>query len=382
MARILLGWELGAGNGHTSRLLDLAALLAERGHQPLFVPQQIGPFAAHGPTWQAPVWPRLIEALARRYPRNPETMGDALAYLGLDDPGTVAAMLQAWDRLLADTKPDAVIAEYAPMLQLAARGRVPTLAYGTGFTLPPAHMHHFPGLFGSPAIVPEQPLLDGVNDVLRMAGRAPLDTLPQIFAADRSLVVTFTELDPYRQWRREPVRAPAIVGPIPLATGEGEGIFVYFNGKLKRPDSFWQALADSRLPVRVHDPQLSEQGVAALEFAGIAVARKPLPFAAIVTGSRLLVSHGGNGVVSSGLLAGLPQIIVPFDGEKRLTAQSIAGTAGCLNASFDSFDASFVRTAYADQALHAAARAAAPDFRARMVKPAEEEAADLVETLL
>ena len=382
MARILLGWELGGGNGHTSRLLDLAALLAERGHQPLFAPQQIGPFAAHGPTWQAPVWPRLLEALARRYPRNPETMGDALAYLGLDDPQAVAAMILAWDRLLADAKPDAVVAEYAPMLQLAARGRVPTLAYGTGFTLPPADLPQFPGLFGNPAVLAEPPLLAAVNDALRQAARKPLAALPEIFAADRSLVVTFTELDPYRQWRRGPVKAPAIVGPIPLSSGEGREVFVYFNGRMTRPDSFWQALAATHLPVRLHDPQLGDKGIATLEAAGIAVARQPLPFAAIAANARLLVSHGGNGIVSSGLLAGLPQIIIPFDGEKRLTASAIAGTAGCLQASFDSIDVDFLRATWSDRTLLDQAQAAAPAFRARMAKPAEAEAADLVETLL
>ena len=386
MARILLGWELGAGNGHSSRLLDLATILAERDHQPLFAPQQIGPFAAHWPTWQAPVWPRLLEALARRYPRNPETMGDALAYLGLDDSQAVTAMILAWDRLLADIKPDAVIAEYAPMLQLAAKGRVPALAYGTGFTLPPADMPHFPGLFRNPAILAEPPLLDTVNAALRQADRRPLDTLPQIFAADRHLVATFTELDPYRQWRRDPVKAPAIVGPVPRSTGAGEEIFVYFNGKRKRPNAFWQALAVSDLPVRVHDPQLTAKDMATLEAAGIKVARQPVPFAAIAARSRLLISHGGGGFVSSGLLAGLPHIIMPFDGEKRLNATGVAGQAGCLLASFDGLEAetfaTFLRTVWSDVELHDQAQSAAPDFRARMVKPAEMEAADLVETLL
>ena len=52
-------------------------------------------------------------------------MGDNLAYLGLNDLEAMAAMIMAWDRVILDARPDAVIAEYAPMLQLAARGRVP-----------------------------------------------------------------------------------------------------------------------------------------------------------------------------------------------------------------------------------------------------------------
>lgn len=386
MARILLGWELGAGSGHTTRLLELAAILAARGHEPLFAPQQIGPFAAHCPTWQAPVWPRLLEPLFRRFPQRPATMGDNLAYLGLDDAEAMAAMIMAWDRVILDARPDAVIAEFAPLLQVAARGRVPTLAFGTGFSLPPAEMPHFPGLFGNPAVVAEPSLLAALNDGLRRTDRAPLTALPEIFAADLSLVATFAELDPYRQWRRGPVGAPAICGPVPLSTGEGEEVFVYFNGKAKRPNAFWQGLADSRLSVLVHDPILNDDDIIALEGVGIRVARTPVPFDEIVARSRLLISHGGLGFVSSGLLAGLPQIIIPFDGEKLLTGEAIAGSYGCRLASFDGMKpdafAAFLRSAWSDESLRAQASVAAPGFRAGLAKSAEMEAADMVETLL
>lgn len=386
MARILLGWELGAGNGHISRLLELAAILAARGHEPLFAPQQIGPFSALWPTWQAPVWPRLLEPLFRRYPRRPATMGDNLAYLGLDDSEAMAGMIMAWDRVILDTRPDAVIAEYAPMLQVAAKGRVPTLAFGTGFTLPPSQMPHFPSLFGKSAVVSEHSLLSALNTSLRRTNRKTLMALPEIFAADHSLVATFEELDPYRQWRCEPVAAPAICGPVPLAAGKGEELFVYFNGKSDRPNAFWQALVDSRLSVRVYDTILNDDDVTMLEGVGICVVRTPVRFEEIVARSRLLLSHGGLGFVSSGLLAGLPQIIIPFDGEKLLTANAVAGSGGCLLASFkglktDTF-AAFLRAAWSNEALHAQARAAAPGFRSRMNKTVEVEAADIVETLL
>ena len=385
MARILIGWELGAGQGHTTRLIDLAAVLAERGHVPLFAPQQIGPFAARGPTWQAPVWPRLLGPLARRYERPPATMGDMLAYLGLDDPEAMAAMIMAWDRLLADARPDAVVAEYAPMLQLAGRGRVPVLAFGTGFSLPPAHLPAFPSVIGQPAVVSEPALLAGLNANLTRAGRDPLLALPEIFAADRALVAAFDELDPYRQWRRGANGAPAIVGEIPEAAGEGEELFVYFNGGAPRPNAFWQALADSRLPVRVHDAQLGSADIATLERAGIRVAREPLPFATIAAGSHLLLSHGGLGFVSSALLAGLPQVIIPFDVEKRLTAEALVQRGLCLQASFDGLEAgpfaSLLRAAWADEGLRDRARSAAPGFRARMAKRVEVEAADIIEGL-
>ena len=247
-------------------------------------------------------------------------------------------------------------------------------------------MSHFPSFFGDTSVVCESSLLSTFNTSLRQTNRAPLSALPKVFEADHSLVSTFEELDPYRQFRQRPVTAPAVCGPIPCSTGKGEEIFIYFNGNLKPPIPFWQGLVNSRLSIRVYNPQLNDNDVTTLQGAGINVSRKPVPFEEIVARSRLLISHGGLGFVSSGLIAGSPQVIFPFDGEKLLTAKAVAGKSGCLHANFHGLDAeafaASLREAWSDERLQAQAQASAPSFRARMIRTAEEEAADIIETML
>jgi UDP:flavonoid glycosyltransferase YjiC (YdhE family) len=65
LARILLGWELGAGRGHAVRLAALERALAARGHVVIFAVQQIGSIAA-GEVWQAPG----AQFPAEEYPRQ------------------------------------------------------------------------------------------------------------------------------------------------------------------------------------------------------------------------------------------------------------------------------------------------------------------------
>ena len=183
-----------------------------------------------------------------------------------------------------------------------------------------------------------------------------------------------------------PVMAPAICGPIPHSTGKGQEIFIYLNGNLRPPNSFWQGLISSRLPIRMFDPRLNDSDISVLERAGVDVCRKPVPFEEVVARSRLLLSHGGLGFVSSGLIAGLPQIIFPFDTEKLLTAKAVSGKSGCIGASFDGLKAdvfsAFLRKAWSDERLHAQAQASAPGFRSRMTRKVEEEAADIVEAMV
>ena len=380
MARILLGWELGAGSGHATKLAAIGDILVSRGHDVVYAAQQTSAFAGRA-VWQAPLWPGQLTTLARPAGTTPATMGDILVALGLDMPHAFAAMIGAWDRLLAAVAPDAIVGEFAPALSAVAAGRVPVLGVGSGFTLPPGGMAAFPSLTGEPAVHDEAALLTRVNRALAGAGRDALPALPALFAADRQLAAAFTELDPYAASRGEPAGAPSIVGEVPLADPAGQELFVYMNGSQARPPAFWQGLAQSGLTVRIHDPRLNAADHAILRNAGFLVEEAPVPLAAVAARSRLVLSHCGLGFASSALLAGLPHILVPFDIEKRLIAAAVTGLGLGWTMPFEAMEAepfaAFLRSTHADAAIHARARAAAPGFRARMTEDSDAQAATI-----
>lgn len=386
MARILLGWELGAGSGHAVKLARLAAALREGGHEPIAVVQATGAMPADIETWQAPLWPGQIAALARPAAVPPATMGDILATLGLADAGAMRALIAAWDRLLAAIRPDAIAAEFAPALMLAARGRVPLVALGTGFSLPPPETACFASLTGQPAARDEAVLLAGLNHALVATGRARIEALPRIFAADRRIPAVFAELDPYRDMRGARHGAPSLAAPVPAGDGKGEELFVYLGGTRARPEALWRGLAASGLKVRIYDATLSADQRAALEQAGLTVEHRRVPIARIVDRSRLLLSIGGLGFVSSALLAGLPQIVLPYDIEKGLTAAALGQAGLGRSLLFDTLDAdrfaAELCAAFDDAALHERARAAAPGFAARMAPGCEAESVAAIEDLL
>ena len=381
MARILLGWELGGGSGHAIRLAAIARILAARGHEPVFVLQQIGAITG-APVWQSPLWPAQLTTLSRSVAASPATMGDILVALGILEPAAFAAMIGAWDRMLAAIRPDAVLAEFAPALTTAAAGRVPVLGVGTGFSLPPGDMSRFPSLTGAPAVHDEAAALDHVNAALAGQGRARLPSLPSLFASPRQHSAAFSEFDPYLRWRREPAGLPSLGGDVPLATGGGHELFVYLNGIHSRPPTFWQGLALSKLPVRIHDPTLAAGDRNILRSAGLKLDEAPVPFAAIAARSRLVLSHGGMGFVSSALLAGLPHVAVPYDLEKQLTANALKHLGVGVVMPFEEMQpepfAEFLRRAYNDAGMIARSRGAAATFRSRMIGESHEQSATMV----
>lgn len=381
MARFLLGWELGAGRGHLVRLGEIARRLLGEGHEVAVAAQRLS--AAELPDraelWQAPVWPRLIVNYGAQGAPAPNTMGDILVRLGLDQAETLATMVSAWERTVAAVRPDAIVADFAPALLCAARGRVPVALAGLAFDAVPAHLSAFPSLTGKPPAYPEAEALDRANAGLRRVGAAALDRLPQIFAADRVFAGCFRELDPYARWRAEPVVAPSVVHPVGEA-GEGEEVFLYADPVLLRTPALWDGLARSRLPVRVHAAGASAAQLDELAKLGLQVERAPVPFARVAERSRVVMTPGGSGFVSSALAAGVPVVVVHYDLEKALTGQAITrlqlgGQVSAAHIQPDAFAGS-LRQLHQNDSFQRRARELAPDFRARLFPTQEELVAE------
>lgn len=380
MARVLLGWELGAGTGHAARLRRIAAGLAADGHAVAAALQRVDLGAAFPPgssIWQAPVWPRLLNGVGAPPAAAPATMGDILFRLGLDDGERFAALVAGWDALLAAVRPDAIVAEFAPALLAAARGRVPTVLVGAGFDVVPAQLERFPSLTGADPAQDEAAMLAQVQAALARRGLAAPAHLPALFAADRVLAGCFAELDPYGSWRRQPLVAPLVAEALGSG-GRGEELFLYGSPALLRSRALIDGLARARIPVRAYFPDADAAQRRSLEAAGFQVERTPLPFETIARRSRIVMSHGGIGFVCSALASGLPQVVVHHDLEKRLTGEAVTRLRLGGHAALDAVDpgafAVSLRDFYADESFQRRARDAAPGYRARL-QPSQPELA-------
>lgn len=400
MARIILASELGGGLGHVTKLGAIGRALALQGHELVFAVQRpdalraIRDVAESAFIRQAPVWPGSL-TLTRDLPSLPHqgSYGDILAAMGLADSGVLEYLLRAWDGLFDDLAPDLLIAEFAPAALMAASGRFPRMAFGTGFSVPPADGLGFPPFEpGGAPVVAEATLLGIVNHALARLGRAPLDRLGAIAAAEAQCPCVFTELDPYGADRKGPVLPPMLSGS-PGQAGDGEALFVYHPAQagpcgptLVRALTL---LAQRGREVIAYMPGLAGASREALRSAGATILDAPLPPHRIAAVSRLMVTAGGVGLVSSALAAGLPLVILPHDREKRLTARAIAALE--LGRSIGPQDppmagpealADAIGDAMDDDPLRTRCRAAASGFAARLATDPVVEIANLAQMLV
>jgi hypothetical protein len=365
--------------------------LRSRGHRVSFAVQRVdalsGEQAKGAEVWPAPVTPRLLVNTNRPRTGAPNGLGDILGRLGFNDSVIVEALVRAWRQLLETIRPDLVISDFGPFLLLAARGRWPTIAKGTGFSTPPSVMTAFPALTNDSPALAEAETVAAVNRALAAVDIDPIDGLPKVFEASREMAATYAELDPYAEWRVQPTIAPALASAAPeIAAGSGEEVFVYAPELVPEDAPLWDGLERAQLPVRVHVPKVPASYHDMLRRRGFIAEAEPVPFASIGERSRLVVSHGGHGFVCSAMLAGLPQVVCHYDLEKLIHAHAVArlGVGGFVplhGIDPEAFAASLAQL-YRDDALAGRARAAAPGFHSRHRQSMQQSVADAAEALL
>ena len=382
MAKILLTWELGLNSGHAVRLAQLAQALQAAGHETCFAVQRPDSLrrwrgqAGFTEVRQAPIWPGLLRHNDVPPLRGERSWGDLLTAMGMHDSGVLEYMLRCWDAILTDSGADMVIADFAPAAMLAARGRVPVVAVGTGFTVPPSEGATFPLLRGDKPLIAEDALLTLVNRALSRVGRPALSHLPEMAVADLACPATFAELDPYRGRRTGAVYPPFVSGETGQA-GEGQAVFAYFTVADARTAALMRALplvAKAGALVRAWLPGIQSADAKDLTAAGVEVLTAPAPQPEIAATSRLLITTGGLGMASFALAAGLPMAILPVDLEKALTADAIAalGSGTVLPQGQESAAlAQSIQAAANATELRTRARFQYPDFKRRCIPPAE-----------
>lgn len=274
MSRILIGWEIGAGYGHVERCALHARALRAHGHDvtvALKIRHRAVPDAIPAPTWRGD---------GRRVPSV--SLGSVLEQLGIGVEGQFAAIVGEWERIIARERPDVVVADFAPALLTAARGRARRILIGNGYDCPPSDLASFPALRPGPP--------HDEAEARRVVG-APL---PSLFAADEVVVGALSWVDPYESLR------PGVHLPPAPRTGVGalgEKAYVYWHGPMPTPLA--DGLRASGLAIRLWNPA------------------SPASWDEIAADSRIVVSHGGCGFTTQAALAGIPHLVASGDLEKH-----------------------------------------------------------------
>lgn len=328
--RVLLAWELGLGFGHTTKLARLGTRLRAAGHEVVAAAYQ-GELCA--PLRKAGIkvlpGPPLAPIPHALYPAS-TTLTDSLAQGGLMDEERVRAAIARWRQIMDAFRPDLVVADYAPLAAIAARGRAPILQEGAAFCLPPSRLDAFPPLhdFG-PAATRDADLLALINRALAALDMPEVPRIGALFAGDDVFVTTFQLLDPYADLREGAADGPLIDEPIPEVHDDASGIFGYFHQDVAlRPDVL-AALCALGPRLELYLTGGPAAAAAPLLAAGVTLHAEPQRLSAVLPRKRLVLHQGSAGIAADALLAGVPQYVLCQHVEHYLNAEALqaAGVA-------------------------------------------------------
>ena len=327
MKTVLMAWELGGGLGHVMSLrrlarrlkpLNLRIIAAVKNLQAAQLLRSEGVEVV-----QAPAWPSASMPVQQIAATSSASMGDILATAGLRDADGLRRMLQAWDGLLASLRPDLLISHLAPAAALAGRGRIPLVMIGDGYALPPDGMRQFPPLHAMTESGDETVTLEVLNGVLHALGKQKLDYLPQVFAGDARLILTFPMLDPYLAHRSETHAGPLFDRAPLAATPKEKAVFAYLSPGYPVHRDIPRALLTHAPGLQIYAPDLPEQHVGDLERAGATIYRDPPTPADALRSAALIVHFGGAGMAAEALAAGVPQLVLSMQVEQWLNGSAL-----------------------------------------------------------
>lgn len=324
--RALFVTELGAGYGNAAPLVRLAEQIAAFGVEPVFaLADGVQPaWLFKGRSWvrlPAPHHPTPLKPKA-----GPASYGDILALSGFADANDLGALATQWDGLFGLVKPTFVVASHAPTAILAARGRLPVAAIGTGFTLPPHHTPLFPALRpDTPSFRTEQTVLANANAVLADRGAPLLASLPALLDVRVRIVNSIAMMDPYARLRIDPyyqLTAMQTVAPTPI---DG-GVFAFLDMSGKEAANAVEALAylcdEGPVEAHVRGPG-ARAALSMLRRRGAQAHAAPPPLHEALGRARAVLSQGGHSATWATALAGRPHVVIPVHFEAMLNGLAV-----------------------------------------------------------
>jgi hypothetical protein len=224
---------------------------------------------------------------------------------------TVAANVQAWQRIFADVKPDAIVADLAPFALLAAVGRIPTFCVGNGFFVPATVGGYFSS-DGKPAspqdCAAQDEFFEIARGALRNLGLTPPDNIASALCGDAPCPATLPELDPRYSIRDETLAPPELDEPPGnLPAQQGSHVLVYLGQDLAAHRVLLDGVAASGLPAMLYASRNTAAGLPAMR--NLIIRAQPFTLHEIASLGRLVVHHGGIGMTHASALAGVPQWI-------------------------------------------------------------------------
>lgn len=333
MANILIAWEFGAGFGHLRHHHPFIESLIEKGHVVTLVSKDIDVLRLFD-------FPESLKILPCPSINDSEMKPEVIACIasiwmskGYSDSEKLRTLINCWKNIFDLTQPDLILFDFAPTALLAARDyEVKKVVIGSGFSeLEPEipcqvlspWVHNIDEIVSkheSYVVAVINKLLIDKNDSIQYLG--------DLFDVDLTLLTTIPELDFYQRNLKNTIylRPENILFQSHEVQWENNGrpkVFVYLKAYANSTKIIVNALLSLELDVIFCCPGLNERLINRFHRESFQVFRHSVHLEPLLQSAALIINHAGKGLVTEALLAGIPQLLSPFQIEQGITSEML-----------------------------------------------------------
>lgn len=245
-------------------------------------------------------------------------------------PQSFSRRLTFWTDLIARERIDIAVAEYAPTLLMAARGKAPALALGNGYTLPPPEAAAFYSPVGKGQSDPaaEQMLAEKLNVLLHQAGTRRISALPRMFKADAYALMTIPLFDPHWEVREQDYLGLDRASVAPRPAGHYSGALAYFSMRHTAQKAA-QLMRHLDVPVDAYMAGASAEELGIGDCSHIRVRGTLFNFAEEMPGKAVIIHGGTLGTTAAAMYAGVPQVALYHFDEHQANAYAARRAGIC-----------------------------------------------------
>ena len=262
--------------------------------------------------------------------RNVHSHADILLQGGFANLAALSAAVDGWRAIYREERIDTVVLDYAPVAQLAAwLMGLRMLTASSAFASPPVPLPALRAMTPQSASLmeaSERELLACINHVVTAAGRAPIDSLaPWLHTPERYLhgiaQLNFFDFEPQGGYLG-PLGAQLAHETVDWPASGRRRVLCYLRWSRQTP-ALIKSLdrADRELLCAI--PQAPAPWVQSLPKVRVRVFSAPIALQPLMRTADVIVSHASGGVACEALIAGRPQLLIPFDREKMLISQRL-----------------------------------------------------------
>lgn len=337
MTNVVLVWEMGTDLGHVTRLDALARRLSSRGHQVTCIFSDVREISRIHSKSEAPPPYRLLEGpnwqeRKQKLSRLPASLTEVLLSVGFYKSQIIVEKLTQWQTVFSSLAPDVILYDYAPTALLATRDLpCQKINLGDPFSTPPARsplpvFDYGVKMSEANLLISDRRLVETANEALRVLGLREIQIAYDIFAADKTFLLSIPELDPFsfvRDSEHYIGRFDAQQESCRQLNWENSSrkrIFAYLKPLYPNLSALLQAVSALDVQGRFFIPGASQEIFDTYGSSNIEIVTSPYDLSDLGQ-CDLVICHAGHSTLLQTVLNGIPSLLIPLQQEQMSITQ-------------------------------------------------------------